>query len=219
MLFFSVALWIDCSFGQLYGVHNCGNGNNNYCGPSPPICTSEQNAAALQTFQGYFSNLLNATNNHAMSISFTTGDGNGEDIPPFQFNWHGSSNLIPIAGSYFGSTALSQFFGVVFTHVKDFTFNTAFAPNSGGVLIPAYNCQFLVAQWQEMSTVIATDKSITYATNTVRYTFLNYSTPLIAVADVFVNDGQYQNAFCQDQVNCEYSTHQNSKNQATFESL
>jgi hypothetical protein len=195
--------WMQIAFGQLYGTYNCGNGNNNYCGPNPPTCTAAQNAAALQAFQGYYTNLGNSANNYAASTAYTTGNGNGAGIPPFQFNWYGSPSLIPIAGSYSGSNALSQFFTLVNANVKDFTYNTLFEPNNAGVLIPAYNCQFLVAQWQEMSTAIATDKAITYATNTVRYTFLNYSTPLIAMADVFVNDGQYQNAFCPGQVNCD----------------
>lgn len=188
--------------GQLYGVYNCGNGNNNYCGPNPPACTDAQNQAALLAFQSYYANLGNSTNYYAASTAYTTGDGNGGDIPPFQFNWYGSPSLIPIAGTYTGSMALSQFFTIVNEDVKDFTYNTLFEPNNGGVLVAAYNCQFLIAQWQEMSTVIATNKAITYATNTVRYTFLNYSYPAIAVADVFVNDGQYQNAFCPGQVNC-----------------
>ena len=200
---------------QLYGPNNCGNGNNNYCGTTiyNDLCTPEATQAAYNNFMQYISNIGNPANNYAASTAFTTGNGNADGtIPPFQFNWYGSSSLIPIAGSYTGSMALANFFGVVNSDVIDFTFYSYIYLPCGGVLIPAYNCQFLIAQWQEMSKVIDTGKSITYATNTVRYTFLNSTYPYIAVADVFVNDGQYQDAFCPGQVNCDGYTSNDDDN-------
>jgi hypothetical protein len=197
----------------LYGPNNCGNGNNNYCGTNDfsTLCTAQTTQAAYNNFIQYISNIGNPANNYAAATAFTTGDGNADGtIPPFQFNWYGSSSLIPIAGTYTGSMALANFFNLVNSDVTDFTFNTYFYPPGGGVLIPAYNCQFLIAQWQEMSKVIDTGKSITYATNTIKYTFLNATYPYIAVVDVFVNDGQYQDAYCPGQVNCNgYSTNNN----------
>eukprot|EP01038_Epipyxis_sp_PR26KG_P008576 gene8576-11588_t len=175
-----VSLVIVTVAGQLYGAYNC-NGNN-YCGPQPPACTEQQNAAALSAFY----------------------DGT---IPPFTFIWNGSPSLIPIANTYVGSMALAEFFGLVNSDVTGFTFYQGFAaPADGGLLVTAYNCQFIVAQWQEISKVIGTGKPITKATNTVVYSMLNYSYPYIAQANVFVNDGQYQDAFCSGQVSCNGSS-------------
>jgi hypothetical protein len=210
----SLSCWAFISHAQLYGANNCGNGNNNYCGTTDysSLCTTAANQAAYDAFSGYLGGLGNSTNNYAQSMAFTTGSGNADGtIPPFQFNWYGSSSLIPIAGTYSGSNALSDFFGLVNSDVQNFYFNPYFYPPGQGVIVIAYNCQFLVAQWQEMSSVISTGKAITYATNTVKYTFLNSTYPSIAVADVFVNDAQYQNAFCPGQVNCDgYSSDDDS---------
>jgi hypothetical protein len=100
-----------------------------------------------------------------------------------------------------GANALGEFFGAANTYTANVQFNPAYAPDSvvPGVFIPAFNCQFLIAQWQEMSQARETGKPITYSTNTVRYTFLNQSYPYIAVADVWVDDGIYQNAYCPGQ--------------------
>ena len=143
-------------------------------------------------------------------MAYTTGDGNGDDIPAFEFRWHGPSSLVPIAGTYVGRNALAQFFGLVFdpsNGVAGFAFNTAFAPNTYGVRVPAYNCQFAIAQWQEMSQVISSGKTVSYGDNTVVYTFLNGSYPYIVSADVWVDGGQYQDAFGPGQINCnDYNT-------------
>lgn len=202
VLFLSFFCWAGA---QLYGPENCGKGNNAYCGPpgATTQCTDTANGVALGNFFQYLEGFRDPSNDYAKSTSYTTGDGNADGtIPPFQFNWHGPPSLIPIAGSYTGSKALSQFFGLVNSKVTDFKFNTAFGPNTGGVQVPAYNCQFLFAQWEEISVNKATGKPITNAINTVRYTFLNSTYPKIAVADVFVNGGTYQDAFCPGQTNC-----------------
>ena len=196
--------FLSLSSAQLYGPQNCGNGNNQYCGaPGAPHCTEAANNAALGNFFSYLEGFADPSDDYAKSAAYTTGDGNADGtIPPFKFNWHGPASLIPIAGSYQGRKALSQFFGLVNSKVKDFQFNQAFGPKSGGVQVPAYNCQFLIAQWEEISVNEATGKAITNAINTVRYTFLDSTYPKIAVADVFVNGGTYQDAFCPGQTNC-----------------
>jgi hypothetical protein len=192
---------------QIYGDNNCGDGY--YCGGFTPSCTSEENDAAYEAFSGYIGNIGDSTDSYSLSMQYTTGDGNGADIPPFTFVWHGPT-LVPIAGTYVGRNALAQFFGLVndpVNGVVDFTFNTLFARYSGGVLVPAYNCQFLIAQWQEMYSVVSTGKALTYGSNTIVYTFLNSSYPKIARADVWVDGGQYQNSFCPGQINCnDYQT-------------
>ena len=61
----------------------------------------------------------------------------------------------------------------MFSRVQDFTFIAGFASNNYGIVVPSYNCQFLTAQWEEVSLVGATLKPVTRAINTVVYTFLN----------------------------------------------
>ena len=170
------------AFAQVYGDWAC-PGTGEYCGQPVPNCTNQENAAALSAVQGYFSQIQNATNNYAGSIAYTTGDGNGGDIPPFQFNWHGPPSLIPIAGTYTGSTALTNFFGEVNEITNSFVFDSNFAPNGGGVIFSGSNCQFVFVQWQEQFKSDVTGKTMTYGYNTVRYTLLNHSYPKIAIAD------------------------------------
>jgi hypothetical protein len=189
--------------GQLYGPNACPDGN--YCGAamSPDYCTLEQSAAAYAAWQGYFGSITDSTDAYGASMAYTTGDGDtAENIPAFQFTWHGPPSLVPIAGTYVGRQALNQFFSAVFSRVQDFTFFTGFAPNNYGIIVPSYNCQFLTAQWEEVSLVAATLKPVTKAINTVVYTFLNATYPRIARADVFVDGGTYQDAFCPGQLNC-----------------
>lgn len=200
-ILFPLIVLIGHSWAQLYGQYNC---NNQYCGPNPStICTAQQNEAAYNAVLSYLAGFATPQDNFAASVAYTTGNGNGAEIPPFQFNWYGSPSLIPIAGSYTGSLALANFFGLVFADTTNFFYTTSFYPPNGGILIPAYNCQFVVVQWLENAKVVSTNKTFTNAPNTIRYTMLNSSVPLIAIADVFVNDGQYQNAFCPGQVNCD----------------
>ena len=62
-------------------------------------------------------------------MSYTTGAGDEEEgIPPFTFRWHGPNYLIPIAGTYVGENALSEFFGAVNSLTVDFSFDIAFYP-------------------------------------------------------------------------------------------
>ena len=48
----------------------------------------------------------------------------------------------------------------------------------------------------------ATGRTLSKGTNTVRYTFLNSTDPKIAVVDVFVNGGKYEDVNCPGQINC-----------------
>ena len=41
----------------------------------------------------------------------------------------------------------------MFSRVQDFTFIAGFASNNYGIVVPSYNCQFLTAQWEEVSLV------------------------------------------------------------------
>ena len=185
---------------QLFGAYKCAE-SDNYCGPADlsEVCTPASSQDARDAVLTYLSGI--GSGNLNLSASVTTGDG-GPNVPPFVFNWHGPQSLIPIAGSFTGANALFEFFGGVNSDVTDFTFNSPFYPPSGGVLISAYNCLFVFAQWQEESQVISTGKRIIDATNTVRYTMLNTSSPVIAVADVWVDVGTYQDAFCPSQIVC-----------------
>jgi hypothetical protein len=207
-ILFSCLFLLPAVLGQIYGAYNCGNGNNNYCGPSDfsTVCSVEANNAAVTAFWSYLSGLGSPADDFVSSMVFTTGDGSEDGlIPPFEFNWHGSPSLTPIAGHYTGRKALSSFFSRVFASVTDFSFDSRFSPSSNGILVLAHNCQFLVAQWEENSRVISTREPIPRAINTVKYTFLNTTTPLIAKVDVFVNNAVYQTAFCDGEVTCSSS--------------
>lgn len=85
---------------------------------------------------------------------------------------------------------------------NSFVFDSNFAPNGGGVIFSGSNCQFVFVQWQEQFKSDVTGKTMTYGYNTVRYTLLNHSYPKIAIADVWVNSGDYQDVFCPGQTNC-----------------
>ena len=170
------------TFAQVYGDWACPGGG--YCGQQVPDCTAQESADALYAVQQYFYNITDYTNNYNNSMSYTTGDGDANgNIPPFQFNWHGPTSLIPIAGTYTGQMALSNFFGEVGKITNSFTFATTFSPNSGGVIFSGSNCQFVFVQWQEQFKSDVTGKTMTYGYNTVRYTLLNHSYPKIAIAD------------------------------------
>ena len=170
------------TFAQVYGDWACPGGG--YCGQVVPDCTAQESANALNAVQLYFANISDSTNNYEKSMSYTTGDGDAKrNIPPFQFNWHGPTSLIPIAGTYTGQMALSNFFGEVNDITNSFVFAETFSPNSGGVIYSGSNCQFVFVQWQEQFKSDVTGKTMTYGYNTVRYTLLNHSYPKIAIAD------------------------------------
>jgi len=124
--------------------------------------------------------------------------------PDFIFDWHGPQNLIPIAGTFYGIAGLGQFFTNVFSRVTGFQFDPSYAPATGGVLTVAYSCQFVVKQWQEISTVVATGRPVYRATNTVIYTVATNATGGMAIsrADVWIDSFQYATAFCGGQIAC-----------------
>ena len=199
----STATW-----AQLYGANNCRNqsfpqNGESFCGDTS-TCTPAQNAAALAAFNSYFGGI--ATGNLAQSGMYTTGDG-GEKAgsyttTPFRFEWKGDPTLVPYAGTYEGSKALTTFFGLALGSLTtkngapDFAFNLGFSPKTSGLQVVAANCQFIVAHWQEVSTVAATGKPITNGDNFVKYTMFDFNTPKIAVAQVYTNNAVYQNANC-----------------------
>ena len=184
---------------QIYGEYNCNNGVDAYCGPSNfSQCTPEATQAAYGAFWGYLAG-FEAGDNFSTSTSFTTGDGNEDgSIPPFQITLRLPKDIVEIAGTYTGSDALGRFFGASFTATEDFSFEESFAPHSGGVRIVAFNCQFLVAQWQENAKVTKTGETIDKALNTIVYTFLNHTYPKIARVDIKVNSADYMQQFCED---------------------
>lgn len=127
--------------------------------------------------------------------------------PGFVFTWHGSANLVPIAGTYIGCTGLTAFFSKVNQVVKDFTFYQPFAPTSFGIRTLGTGCSgttgTVVKQWEEVSMVIATGRPVTQAINTVVYTVDTSVSPFkLLTGDVFIDVTQYATAFCSGEVAC-----------------
>lgn len=203
---------------QIFGVNNCEakgqkDAAGSFCGDTS-TCTPAQNAAALNAFYGYFGGI--ATGDFAKSTKFTTGNGGATvgslKTSKFEFVWNGDPSLVPYAGTYTGEKALSEFFGKAMGSLAlnangapDFGFNAKFSPTSTipGVQVVASNCQFIVATWEEVSTVKSTGKKITNGVNLVKYTMFDFATPKIAKVEVFTNNMVYQDAVCPGKVTCE----------------
>lgn len=70
--------------------------------------------------------------------------------PGYVFSWHGSANLVPIAGTYIGCGGLQTFFSKVNQVVKDFTFYQPFAPSTYGIRTLGASCGTVIKQWEEV---------------------------------------------------------------------
>lgn len=154
----------------------------------PPECPM---MGTLRVVDAYLTQLF-VYNNVSAAATYTAGAN-------FTLTWHGPTNLVPIAGTFSGTTALPTFFGNVFRLISNFQLNPTFAPDTLGVRTVSADCATVVKQWQEVSVVTATGKAISNALNTVVYVVRNGA---IQSADVYVDSMQYAQAFCAGQVAC-----------------